>query len=143
MGRRSCLAGVVGAFGLASLSAAFAAPGQLDSGFGMGGKVRTDIGGADWAGAVAIAPSGAVVVAGGSGADVAVARYDAAGRLDPRLAGGAQSSPILAERTLRGHSSFRPTARSSLRHSGARISRWPGTRSTERSTRASAALASS
>jgi uncharacterized delta-60 repeat protein len=88
MGRRACLAGVLGLFGLAAISAALAAPGQLDGGFGTGGKVRTDIGGADWASAVAIAPGGDVVVAGASGRDVAAARYDAAGRLDPTFGGG-------------------------------------------------------
>jgi uncharacterized delta-60 repeat protein len=87
MGRRRFLAGVACAVGLASLSTALAAPGQLDSGFGAGGKVRTDIGRADWASAVAIAPNGAVVLAGSSDADVAVARYDAAGRLDPSFGG--------------------------------------------------------
>jgi uncharacterized delta-60 repeat protein len=88
MGRHACIAGVVGVFGLAALAAALAAPGQLDSGFGTGGTVITDVGGVDWAGAVAVAPSGAVVVAGGSGGDVALARYDAAGRLDARFGGG-------------------------------------------------------
>jgi uncharacterized delta-60 repeat protein len=83
MGRRVVLVGVVGAFGLAALSAALAAPGQLDSSFGSGGKVLTDVGGADWAGAVAVARSGGVVVTGASGDDVAIARYDAGGRLDP------------------------------------------------------------
>jgi uncharacterized delta-60 repeat protein len=87
MGRGACLIGVVGAFGLAALSAALAAPGQLDGRFGAGGKARTDVGGADWAEAVAIAPGGDVVVAGGSGSDVAVTRYDAAGRLDPTFGG--------------------------------------------------------
>jgi uncharacterized delta-60 repeat protein len=83
MARRACLAGVMGVFGLAALTAALAAPGQLDSGFGAGGKARTDLGGADAASAVAIAPTGAVVVAGVSDADIALARYDSAGRLDP------------------------------------------------------------
>jgi uncharacterized delta-60 repeat protein len=82
MGRRAFLAGVVGVFGLAVLTAALAAPGQLDSGFANGGKARTDVGGADWAEAVGVAPGGDVLVAGGSGSDVALARYDAAGRLD-------------------------------------------------------------
>jgi uncharacterized delta-60 repeat protein len=88
MGRHACIAGVVGAFGLAALSAALAAPGQLDSGFGTGGTVITNVGGADWAAAVAVAPNGRVVVAGGSGGDVALARYDAAGRLDAHFGGG-------------------------------------------------------
>jgi uncharacterized delta-60 repeat protein len=87
MGRRACIAGVVGAFGFAVLSAALAAPGQLDGSFGTGGKVTTDVGGLDWAGSVAISPSGAVVVAGASGGDVALARYDGAGRPDPSFGG--------------------------------------------------------
>jgi uncharacterized delta-60 repeat protein len=85
MNRRAVVAGVVGAFAFAALSAALAAPGQLDGAFGTGGKVLTDAGGADWAGDVEIARGGAVIVAGASGDDVAVARYDSAGRLDPRF----------------------------------------------------------
>lgn len=88
MGRRAFLAGVVGVFGLAVLTAALAAPGHLDGRFAAGGKVRTDVGGTDWAAGVAIAPGGDVVVAGGSGSDAAVARYDAAGRLDPTFGAG-------------------------------------------------------
>jgi uncharacterized delta-60 repeat protein len=88
MGRRAFLAGVVGVFGLAVLTAALAAPGHLDGRFAVGGKVRTDVGGTDWAAGVAIAPGGDVVVAGGSGSDAAVARYDAAGRLDPTFGAG-------------------------------------------------------
>ena len=78
----ACIAGVAGAFALAAL-AAFAAPGQPDAGFGSGGKVLTDVGGADYAASVALAPGGGLVAAGGSGDDVALARYDSAGRLDP------------------------------------------------------------
>ena len=81
------MSSVVGAVGLAALSAAGAAPGRLDGTFGSGGKVLTDVGGADWAGSIAIGGGGAVVVAGGSGGDVALARYDAAGRLDSSLGG--------------------------------------------------------
>lgn len=88
MGRRAFLSGVVGVFGLAVLTAALAAPGHLDGRFAAGGKVRTDVGGTDWAAGVAIAPGGDVVVAGGSGSDAAVARYDAAGRLDPTFGAG-------------------------------------------------------
>jgi uncharacterized delta-60 repeat protein len=85
VGRRVFIAGVIGAAGLAALSSALAAPGQLDGAFGTGGKVVTDVGGADWAGSVALAAGGALIVAGGSGDDVALARYDVAGRLDPTL----------------------------------------------------------
>jgi uncharacterized delta-60 repeat protein len=88
MGRRACLAGVVGALGLAALPAALAAPGQLDSRFATGGKARTDLGGTDWAGSVATGPRGVIVVVGGSGGDVAVVRYDSSGRLDPTFGKG-------------------------------------------------------
>ena len=92
MDRRACIASSVGALGFVVLSTALAAtlagPGQLDAAFGAKGKVLTDVGGADWASAVAIAPGGALVVAGGSDSDAAVARYDATGRLDPSFGGG-------------------------------------------------------
>jgi uncharacterized delta-60 repeat protein len=92
MDRRACIAGVASALGgLATLSAALATtlavPGQLDGAFGANGKVLTDAGGADWAGSVAVAPGNALVVAGGHDNDVAVARYDAAGRLDAGFGG--------------------------------------------------------
>jgi uncharacterized delta-60 repeat protein len=77
----------IAAFGFSALSVALAVPGGLDSSFGTGGKVTTDVGAADWAGAVAIARNGAVVVAGGSGDDVALARYDSSGHLDPSFGG--------------------------------------------------------
>ena len=82
MAPRGGIAAVACACGLAVLSAALAAPGQLDLSFGSGGKVTTDLGSADWAGSVALAPSGGLVVAGGSGNDVALVRYDATGHLD-------------------------------------------------------------
>ena len=92
MGRRAGIASVVSALGVAALSpalaATLAAPGQLDRSFGANGKVITDVGGADWAGSVAIAPGGALVAAGGSDGDAVVARYDAAGRLDPSFGAG-------------------------------------------------------
>ncbi len=57
-------------------------PGGLDSGFGTGGKILTDRGGVEWSGAVALGPGGTIVAAGGSGSDVAIARYDRSGRPD-------------------------------------------------------------
>ncbi len=92
MNRRACIACVVSALGgLGTLSAALATtlavPGQLDGAFGANGKVLTDAGGVDWAGSVAVAPGNALVVAGGRDNDVAVARYDAAGRLDAGFGG--------------------------------------------------------
>jgi uncharacterized delta-60 repeat protein len=81
-----CLA-VVAVVGSAVASAATAASGQLDTVFATGGKARTDVGSVDWAASVAIGPRGSVVVAGGSGGDVALVRYDASGRLDPSFGG--------------------------------------------------------
>src|SRR5919202_5921395 len=72
MSRRGAVAGIVGA--LAFVATAMAAPGQLDRRFGTEG-VQTDLGGADWAGPVAIAPSGTIVVAGASGGNFALVRY--------------------------------------------------------------------
>src|SRR5262245_1472397 len=64
-----------------------AAPGDLDTSFGTGGKVVTPIGtGSDGGHAVAIDGSGRIVVAGwssnGTDDDFAVARYTASGSLD-------------------------------------------------------------
>jgi uncharacterized delta-60 repeat protein len=92
MDRRACIAGAIGVLGtLTTLSAApattLAVPGQLDRAFGVNGKVLTDVGGADWAGSVTVAPGNALVVAGGRDNDVVVARYDAAGRLDAGFGG--------------------------------------------------------
>jgi uncharacterized delta-60 repeat protein len=87
MGRRAGIGGLVLVAALMAMSVALAAPGRPDPAFGTRGKVLTDVGGLDWAGSIAIAPNAGVVVAGGSGADIALARYDAAGRLDPGLNG--------------------------------------------------------
>jgi uncharacterized delta-60 repeat protein len=57
-------------------------PGSLDSSFGTGGKVRTNISGMDWAEAVAIQKDGKIVVVGRGGDDFVVARYLANGKLD-------------------------------------------------------------
>jgi uncharacterized delta-60 repeat protein len=76
--------------------------GSLDAGFGTGGKVTTDFGGDDQAGAVAIQPDGKIVVAGctcsnsglgctvltGSGYDYALARYHPNGSLDTSFGSG-------------------------------------------------------
>jgi uncharacterized delta-60 repeat protein len=66
--------------------------GALDPTFGTGGRVRTDFGGRfDEALAVAAQPDGRVVVAGSSadatGSDMAVARYNSDGTLDPSFDG--------------------------------------------------------
>lgn len=69
--------------------ARFSANGALDNSFGTGGVVVTDLPDRfDEASAVAIAPDGKVVVAGRSGDDALVARYDVNGRLDTSFGGG-------------------------------------------------------
>lgn len=69
--------------------ARYSAEGSLDSHFGSAGKVRTDLGGSDFAAAVAIQADGKIVVAGSAyipgvtlDADFALARYNADGSLD-------------------------------------------------------------
>jgi uncharacterized delta-60 repeat protein len=61
-------------------------PGELDPSFDTDGKVLTDLGGTDWAQAVALQPDGKIVVAGhsdtGDGLDFALARYHRDGSLD-------------------------------------------------------------
>jgi uncharacterized delta-60 repeat protein len=66
------------------------ADGTPDTTFGRGGFVRTDLAGAghsDIARAVALQPDGKIVVAGSSGRDLAVARYNADGGLDTTFDG--------------------------------------------------------
>lgn len=75
--------------------------GSLDTGFGVGGTVLTGLGGTnpqpDIAFDVAIAPGGAIVVAGQAGGfrnadtDVAVVRYTANGILDPTFGVGGRA----------------------------------------------------
>src|SRR6266542_1606848 len=89
---------VVPAFLLALLvvfavASAQAAPGDLDTSFGTGGKVVTDFGaGGDYAAAVAIQPNGKIVAGGdaqiGSTLGFAVARYNANGSLDSSFGTG-------------------------------------------------------
>jgi uncharacterized delta-60 repeat protein len=67
--------------------------GALDTGFGAGGKVRTNLHGGDSARAIALLPDGRIVVAGTSGQkssnyDFAVLRYRADGRLDTGFGAG-------------------------------------------------------
>ncbi|WP_019925299.1 hypothetical protein [Nocardia sp. BMG111209] len=81
--------------------------GQLDAGFGSGGKVFTDFGGkADVAAAVALEPDGRIVVAGTShgtdtGDNIAVARYTRNGALDPSFGDGGRVSTDLGTRADR------------------------------------------
>jgi uncharacterized delta-60 repeat protein len=59
------------------------ARGRLDSSFGNGGKVLTDVASWSEASAVAVQPDGRIVVAGTGGRDFALLRYASDGRLDP------------------------------------------------------------
>jgi len=56
--------------------------GSLDLTFGTGGKVTTDFGGNDSGNAVVLQKDGKIVVAGTSGGDFAIARYNTDGSLD-------------------------------------------------------------
>ena len=70
-------------------SALAVTPGDLDAGFGSGGKVTTGIerSGSDEAQAVAVQTDGKIVAAGRSGDDFAVVRYNANGSLDSSFGG--------------------------------------------------------
>lgn len=88
---RSLSAGAAAALALTLSAPAGAAPGALDPAFGAGGSVTTNFAGPDETGfATAIQGDGKIVVAGssiGAGEQVALARYDTAGVLDPSFGG--------------------------------------------------------
>ncbi len=65
-----------------NLSTSLLKDAELDSTFGNDGKVITDFGGTDQGRAVAVQKDGKIVVAGTSGSDFAVARYNTDGSLD-------------------------------------------------------------
>jgi len=70
------------------------APGNLDTTFGVGGKVITDIGSSDTAYSVAIQADGKVVVVGesyASNSNFAVARYNPDGSLDSSFGNGGKA----------------------------------------------------
>jgi uncharacterized delta-60 repeat protein len=72
-----------------SLRPALAAPGDLDSSFGMGGFAETAIGSAASARAMALQTDGRIVLAGSAyPGGIALARYTPDGRLDPTFGGG-------------------------------------------------------
>ena len=72
---------------LGVVSAAHAAPGDLDTSFSGDGKVVETALASSFANAVAIQADGKIVVAGGSGGDFVVARYNANGTLDTTFSG--------------------------------------------------------
>lgn len=78
---------------LSPVRPADASPGELDVTFGIGGAIRTNIGGTyDWAYAVALQPDGRILAAGVSEAggtyDFALARYTSTKDLDPTFGDG-------------------------------------------------------
>jgi len=84
-------------------AAAFAAPGDLDSTFGIGGKVMTETGYAEMVHAVALQPDGKIVVAGEiniNGSKGLVTRYNADGSLDQSFGFGG----LIADAAHGGHS---------------------------------------
>jgi uncharacterized delta-60 repeat protein len=91
--RKTRLLGVIGLLAALSIPVhAGAAPGDLDTSFGSGGKVTTAIGAGGYGQDVAIDGSGRIVVAGyssnGTDDDFAVVRYTASGALDTTFGSG-------------------------------------------------------
>jgi uncharacterized delta-60 repeat protein len=72
--------------------ARYDADGSLDPTFGTAGLVTTDAGGADAVDAIAVQPDGRIVAVGStlgpSGGDLALARYEPDGSLDPSFGSG-------------------------------------------------------
>jgi uncharacterized delta-60 repeat protein len=66
--------------------------GSPDLTFGTGGTIRTDFGSFDNAFDVAVAPDGKILVAGRSGNDFAVARYNTDGALDTTFGTGGKTT---------------------------------------------------
>ena len=63
-------------------------PGDLDTSFGEGGKVFTNVSGTEWAEAVAVQNDGKIVVVGHGSDDFIVARYLANGKMDTSFGSG-------------------------------------------------------
>jgi uncharacterized delta-60 repeat protein len=83
------------------------APGNLDSTFGVGGKVITDMGGSDTAYGIAIQGDGKIVVVGesyNSNGNFAVARYNPNGSLDSSFGTGGKAIADFANQTDRAYS---------------------------------------
>ncbi|WP_375478733.1 DUF4347 domain-containing protein [uncultured Nostoc sp.] len=83
------------------------APGNLDTTFGIGGKVITDIGGSDTAYSVAIQADGKIVVVGetyNSNGNFAVARYNPNGSLDSSFGNSGKAITDFANQSDRAYS---------------------------------------
>ncbi|MGN6548090.1 MAG: hypothetical protein ACTHK7_23850, partial [Aureliella sp.] len=84
LGRIVVAGGTQGKFALAR----YLATGALDTTFGTGGIVVTDLQGSDGANALLLLPDGRLVAAGSDGTDFALARYTASGGLDTTFGTG-------------------------------------------------------
>jgi uncharacterized delta-60 repeat protein len=85
------LAGFVGLYPADFAAARYLPDGTLDTSFGDGGAVVTDLGGDDKAAAVAVQPDGKIVLAGrgvNEGDDWTLLRYNADGELDDSFGDG-------------------------------------------------------
>lgn len=73
----------------------FNSDGTLDATFAVGGQVTTDLGSVDQSSSMVIQPDGKLVVAGGSGGRLALARYNPNGSLDATFgSGGIVLTPV-------------------------------------------------
>jgi uncharacterized delta-60 repeat protein len=80
---------LAGLYDLGAAIGAGAAAGDLDAGYGTGGKVTTDFGDVDAIAATVVQPDGKLVAAGGVGeSGFALARYNPDGSLDVTFGGG-------------------------------------------------------
>ncbi|MBD0330532.1 MAG: hypothetical protein ICV64_10585 [Thermoleophilia bacterium] len=94
-GSRIAVLAVAAAGGLAVLSLASGAGGDLDTSFGEGGKVVTALGASAIATSLGIQPDGNIVVAGNvSGAGPVLVRYRPDGRLDRDFGNGGSVSTV-------------------------------------------------
>jgi uncharacterized delta-60 repeat protein len=76
----------VSQFGLLQLNS----DGTLDTTFGRGGVVTTGFGISDTANSMVLQPDGKIVVVGSSDGQIALARYDSNGQLDPTFGSGGE-----------------------------------------------------
>jgi uncharacterized delta-60 repeat protein len=98
----------LGGLVLGAAAGAAAAPGDLDPTFGAGGTVVTDLGGADYPGAVALQPDGKIVVAGARSigpaatprSGIVLVRYRSGGTLDATFGTGGLVVTELGDGTI-------------------------------------------
>ncbi len=73
--------------------------GSLDTSFGNGGKVTTDIGNSDIAYSIAVQNDGKIILAGKRGSDFALARYNNNGSLDTSFGNGGKVITDIGSKT--------------------------------------------